>query len=234
MQMIKKKANILYVEDDVYLSYVTCDNLEQNGYSVKHCLDGESAIEAFNTIKFDICILDVMLPKLDGFTLAKKIRETNKNVPIIFLSAKSMKEDRINGLLLGGDDYITKPFSIEELILKIEVFLKRSKINLEDFNETHCHEIGEYCFDFPNLQLVYKDKKYVLTAKEADLLRYFCSNVNKILKREDILNAVWGGDDYYLSRSLDVFISRLRKYLNHDKNITIKNVHGVGFKLMVK
>ena len=229
-----KKANILYVEDDPYLSYVTCDNLEKHGYSVKHCIDGESALETFNNTEFDLCILDVMLPKLDGFSLAKKIRDNNKNIPIIFLSAKSMKEDRINGLLLGGDDYITKPFSIEELILKIEVFLKRNKINIENFQETHCYEIGKYCFDFPNLQLVYQENTYNLTGKEADLLRYFCVNANKVVKREEILNAVWGDDDYYLSRSLDVFISRLRKYLQHDKNIVIKNVHGVGFKLVIK
>lgn len=232
--MLNKKASILYVEDDKYLSYVTCDNLEKNGYFVKHCIDGETAIEAFNESEFDLCILDVMLPKLDGFSLAKIIRERNKNIPIIFLSAKSMKEDRINGLLLGGDDYITKPFSIEELILKIEVFLKRNKVNIEDFQKTHCFELGKYCFDFPNLQLIFEDQKYDLTGKEAELLRYFCVNINSVLKREDILKAVWGDDDYYLSRSLDVFISRLRKYLSHDKNINLKNVHGVGFKLLIK
>lgn len=232
--MLQKKANILYVEDDVYLSYVTCDNLEKHGYSVEHCLDGESAFETFNNNEIDLCILDVMLPKLDGFSLAKKIRKNNKDIPIIFLSAKSMKEDRINGLLIGGDDYITKPFSIEELILKIEVFLKRSKISNDDFQGNNCYEIGDYCFDSPNLQLVYQDHKYTLTAKEADLLKYLCIHSNKILKREDILKAVWGNDDYYLSRSLDVFISRLRKYLKHDKDIVIRNVHGVGFMLVIK
>ncbi len=232
--MLKKRANILYVEDDVYLSYVTCDNLEQQGYAVKHCPDGEMALAAFTGDEFDLCVLDIMLPKLDGFSLAKLIREKNKNIPIIFLSAKSMKEDRINGLLLGGDDYITKPFSIEELILKIEVFLKRNKISSDVTEENDCYELGSYSFDFSNLQLNYKDSKTSLTAKEAELLRYFCLNTNKILKREEILKAVWGDDDYYLSRSLDVFISRLRKYLKHDKNITISNVHGVGFKLIVK
>ena len=228
------KANILYVEDDPFLSYVTSDNLEKQGYSVKHYLDGETAFEAFNTDEFDLCILDVMLPTLDGFSLAKMIREKNKNIPIIFLSAKSMKEDRITGLLLGGDDYLTKPFSIEELVLKIEVFLKRNKVNVEDFQKTHCFELGKYCFDFPNLQLVYEDRKFALTGKEAELLRCFCINANKVIRREDILKEVWGDDDYYLSRSLDVFISRLRKYLHLDNSLNIKNVHGIGFKLMIK
>jgi len=224
-------AKIMLVEDDTNLNYVTRDNLEKHGFTVSAFEDGESALEAFHQEHFDLCILDVMLPKLDGFTLAKEIREKNDNIPIIFLTAKSLKEDKIAGLRLGADDYMTKPFSIEELILKAEVFLRRTRAGHPTLKK-NIFTIGKYHFDFHELLLQYgNETPENLTQKEAELLKYFCLNMNKALKREDILNAVWGDDDYFAGRSLDVFISRLRKYLSKDKNIRIENIHSHGFRM---
>ncbi|HXP49386.1 MAG TPA: response regulator transcription factor [Bacteroidia bacterium] len=227
------KAKILYVEDDVNLGFVTTDNLKLKGFDTVYCKDGKTALEAYGKEKFDLCILDVMLPEIDGFTVARKIREKDKNIPIIFITAKTMKEDRITGFMTGADDYITKPFSIEELLLRMEVFLKRSKIT-ENKNTLPVHfTIGNFHFDFENLFLEDKKKKNQLTLKEAELLRFFCMNQNKILKREEILKTLWGNDDYFIGRSLDVFISRLRKYLSGDKRINIENIHSVGFRMTI-
>ena len=227
------RANIFYVEDDETLSFVTKDNLELQGFSITHCSDGKSAMQHIknNLSEMDLCILDVMLPEIDGFELAKSIRERNSQIPILFLTAKSLKEDRISGLKIGADDYITKPFSIEELILKIEIFLKRSKINTN--HTATLFKVGQYNFDHKNLQLSVNDEQKTLTQKEADLLKLFVENKNEVLKRSHILEEVWGEDDYFLGRSLDVFISRLRKYLNQDDSLALKNIHGVGFKLEV-
>jgi len=223
------KAHLLYVEDDESLSFVTRDNLELQGYQITACDDGEKALEIIKNQTFDLCILDVMLPEVDGFTLAEEIRKKDTEVPIIFLTAKSLKEDKIRGLKLGGDDYITKPFSIEELILKIEIFLKRSKIHTP-VQETE-FAIGQYHFDYKNLSLKLNGTEKSLTQKEADLLRYFAEHKNEVLKRSDILEKIWGEDDYFMGRSLDVFISRLRKYLKGDEDLKIENIHGVGFRL---
>lgn len=227
--MSNTKAKVLYVEDDLYLSFVTQDNLELKGYDVVLCKDGIKAYEAFKAGKFDICILDIMLPNMDGFELAEKIRRENKDIPILFLSAKTLKEDKIKGFKLGADDYITKPFSIEELDLRIKVFLKRSNIKLKTEYNSH-FEIGMYKFDFSNLLLENNEGKRKLTIKEAELLRFLTSNCNKVLKKEFILNEVWNDESYMASRSLDVFISRLRKYLSADQGIQIENIHGVGYK----
>ncbi len=231
--MTKNKPQILYVEDDIYLSFVTKDNLELKGYAITFCKDGKEALEAFQKKAFDLCILDVMMPEMDGYTLARKIREVNEHIPILFLSAKSMKEDRITGLMAGGDDYITKPFSIEELCLKIEIFLKRSRISGSGKLNRGELKIGLYIFDHMNLHLKYKDVSQRLTSREAELLKYLAENMNKVLKKEEILNEVWGDDSYFNSRSLDVFVSRLRKYLREDSSIQINNVHGIGFVLSV-
>ncbi|MGH1433427.1 MAG: response regulator transcription factor [Lewinella sp.] len=221
------RAHLLYVEDDESLSFVTRDHLELQGYQVTHCADGSSAKEAIDRQDYDLCLLDVMLPETDGFTLAKEIRKQNTEVPILFLTAKSLKEDRLFGLRLGADDYITKPFSIEELILKIEVFLRRSRsVSTPPPNE---YVLGEYIFNYPNLKLKIGDDLRRLTQKEADLLKYLLEHKNQVIKRADILEAVWGENDYFLGRSLDVFISRLRKYLKKDQQIRIENIHGVGF-----
>lgn len=223
------KVKILYVEDDEVLAFITKDNLEIQGYEVHHFLDGVEALKAYKKSKFDICIVDIMLPKMDGFTLASKIREIDVEIPILFLTAKSLKEDKIKGLKLGADDYITKPFNLEELLLKIEIFLRRKKIFSED--KKSIFEIGEYVFDYSDLILKYKDEKKRLTQKEADLLVYLISNRKRLIKRSEILKKIWKQDDYFAGRSMDVFISRLRKYLSKDKNIKIRNIHGVGFKL---
>jgi two-component system, OmpR family, response regulator VicR len=225
------KAHLLYVEDDESLSFVTKDNLELLGYKITYCEDGNKAMEVINSkdFKYDLCILDVMLPGVDGFTLATNIRRFNNEVPIIFLTAKSLKEDKIHGLKLGADDYLTKPFSIEELILKIEIFLKRSTFGVKRLPDIT--QVGEYEFDYKNLQLKHTLETKNLTQKEADLLKMFLENKNLVIKRSEILIKLWGNDDYFLGRSLDVFISRLRKCFQHDERIKIDNIHSVGFKM---
>ena len=224
------KARILYVEDDETLSFVTKDHLVLQGYEVTHCPDGRIAIETFREGEFDLCVVDVMLPEIDGFAVAQEIRKRNQEIPILFLTAKVMKEDRIEGLRIGGDDYITKPFSIEELILRIEVFLKRRRIIGQE--EDTARHIGIFQFDYANLSLMENGNPVSLTQREADLLKYFADHKNQVLKRSDILLRIWGEDDYFLGRSLDVFISRLRKYLKKDPTLKIENLHGVGFRFV--
>lgn len=230
--MNSENTHILYVEDDEALSFVTMDNLEDAGYNIHHCENGVEALNEFNKHHFDLCILDIMLPKMDGFTLAEKIREKNKHIPILFLSAKSLNEDKIMGFKLGGDDYITKPYSIEELKLKIKVFLKRSKI-INDKKIKKNYKLGSYTFKYKELSLIIDEDFRTLTQREADLLLFFAQNSNKILERSEILLEIWGKDDYFLGRSLDVFISRLRKYLNEDVRVELENIHGVGFRLNI-
>ena len=226
------KSNILYTEDDETLAFLTKDNLEQNNYEVIHCSDGKSGLESFKTEDFDICILDIMMPKMDGFELATEIRKSNTDIPIIFLSAKTLKEDRLKGLRLGADDYLVKPFSIEELLLKIEIFLKRSQKNTSP--QKPIYEVGKYQFDTQNFFLFNENEKIGLTQREADLLKLFLDNKNSVLKREQILTSLWGNDDYFTGRSLDVFISRLRKILVNEKGISIENLHGIGFRFSVE
>jgi DNA-binding response OmpR family regulator len=223
------KARILYVEDDESLAFITKDHLEIQGYDVHHCKDGEEAQQALSHGNYDLCIFDVMLPKMDGFALCQYVRKTDPHIPIIMLTAKSLKEDKISGLKTGADDYITKPFSIEELILKMEVFLRRNRIT--DQKSQNESLLGQYIFDYKNLSLSIDGNGKTLTQKEADLLKVLLDNKNNVLKRSDILLKVWGEDDYFLGRSLDVFISRLRKYLSQDPNLAIENIHGVGFRL---
>ena len=231
--MAETKAHLLYVEDDESLSFVTRDNLELNNYEVTHCEDGQIALETIRSgQKFDLCILDVMLPEVDGFTLAQEIRKRDEIMPIIFLTAKSMKQDKIHGLTIGADDYITKPFSIEELLLKIDIFLRRSKFSGVVKGNVPV-SVGYYSFDYKNLSLTTEGYSETLTQKEADLLKLLNEHRNQVVKRSFILETIWGKDDYFLGRSLDVFISRLRKYLNLDDRIKIENIHGVGFKFRV-
>lgn len=226
-------AKILYVEDDENLSYVIKDNLEEEGFEVSHYADGKEALKNFQKEKFDLCLLDVMLPELDGFSLAEKIREQNEQIPIIFLTAKVLQEDKIEGLKIGGDDYITKPFSIEELTLRIKVFLKRSTVSdIED--EQNEYKIGKYNFSFSQLILDSDDGIKKLTHREAEVLKYLCDRRDSVIKREDILTKIWGRDDYFLGRSLDVFITRLRKMLAPDESLKIENVHGVGFRFVTE
>ncbi|MEQ9439537.1 MAG: response regulator transcription factor [Cyclobacteriaceae bacterium] len=231
---MKIKATLLYVEDDESLRYVTQDNLALAGYQVVPCPDGQAALEVFRERAIDLCIIDVMLPKVDGFTVARKIRQSNDQIPILFLSAKSLKEDKITGLTIGGDDYIVKPFSIEELLLKIDIFLRRSQARPQPlpYNSAPVN-LGHYIFNHAQQQLTYHDESRALTHREAALLGYLVRYRNQVVKREAILAAIWGEDDYFAGRSLDVFISRLRKYLQQDAGILIENIHGVGFRLLV-
>jgi DNA-binding response OmpR family regulator len=226
-----KQYKILYVEDDETLAYLTKDSLEMQHYEVKHFTNGEDALVDFAMQAYDICVLDIMVPKKDGFEIAKAIRLLNNEIPIIFLSAKTLKEDRITGLKLGADDYLVKPFSIEELTLKLDIFLQRSKKNSI---ENKMYEVGKYQFDAVNYEVILGTEKTTLTQREADLLKLFIQNPHSVLKREDILKALWGTDDYFMGRSLDVFISRLRKILSKDANIVIENLHGIGFRFAVK
>ena len=228
-QHMTNPGTILLVEDDESLGFVIKDNLEINHYLVDWIKNGEDVMKSFQKGTYDLILLDVMLPKVDGFELAERIREQNTLVPIIFISARSMVEDRIEGLKKGGDDYLNKPFSMEELLLKIRNFIKRA--NLESGAGQNNWPIGEYLFKPADLKLIWKDQERILTKKEAEVLELLCKNKGRPLKREDILNNIWGENDYFLGRSLDVFISRLRKYLKNDPSVNIVNLHGVGFKL---
>jgi DNA-binding response OmpR family regulator len=227
-----KKPKILLVEDDSSLGFVLKDNLTLRGYDIKLQGDGESGMQAFQSDVFDLCILDVMLPKIDGFTVGKAIRESNKQIPILFLTAKSMTEDKLEGFKLGGDDYITKPFNIEELVARIEVFLNRPSKTVNQVEKVFT--LGDFQFDHENLSLRHNNSEKILTVKESEVLKLLYLNRNRILKREEILTKVWGEDDYFMGRSMDFFISKLRKYLKDDSNIEIVNFHGVGFKLEIK
>lgn len=233
--MSETAFKILLVEDDEALRFIVKDNLEQNSFRVTAAEDGEIALQLFKQESFDLIILDVMLPKIDGFRVAEKIRAQNDQVPIIFLTARSMTEDKIKGLTIGGDDYIPKPFSMEELLLKIRIFLRRSHSQpfLKPANDGFM-QIGKFSFHPEDLSLSIGNETRNLTLKEAELIRYFAEHPNKVLSRNEILEEVWGSDDYFLGRSLDVFISRLRKYFKDDPAVKITNLHGIGFRFSVK
>jgi DNA-binding response OmpR family regulator len=224
---------ILLVEDDPSLGFVIKDNLSLKGYDITLCKDGDEGEQAFYQQHFHLCILDVMLPKKDGFALARSIRQKNSAVPIIFLTAKSMTEDKLAGFETGADDYITKPFSLEELVYRIEVFLRRSNA-YESLTTEKLFQVGQFVFDPLNLTLKNGSSEKTLTQKEAEVLKLLFQNRDRVLKREEILKKVWGDDDYFMGRSMDVFISKLRKYLKEDPAIQIVNYHGVGFRLEVR
>lgn len=232
--MSDHKANILLVEDDQNLGFVIQDSLKRKGYQVHLCRDGKEGLKYFNSHPYDLCVLDVMLPSKDGFSLAEDIRLTNDQVPIIFLTAKSQTEDRIAGFKAGGDDYVTKPFSHEELALRIEAILRRTMGRANGDERRDVFEIGAYTYDHRALMLHHADEDRRLTRKEGEVLRLLCMHMEQVLPRELLLNMVWGDDTYFLGRSLDVFISRLRKYLKHDPRVKINNVHGVGFKMQLE
>lgn len=225
-----EKSKILYAEDDQTIAFLIQDSLESY-YDINCYSDGRSALDAFNSQDFDICLLDIMMPELNGFELAQEIRNKNTEIPIIFISAKALKEDRIKGLKIGADDYLVKPFSIEELVLKIEVFLKRTKKKDASLLK---YKVGKYDFDPKNYTLQNTENSITLTQRESELLLYFIRHKNMVVKRQDILKAIWGDDDYFMGRSLDVFISRLRKVLADEQNILIENLHGIGFRFSEK
>ena len=224
------KISILLAEDDINLGFVIADQLRSEGYQVSLATDGVEALKRFNEQPYHLCVFDVMMPKKDGFTLAKDIRKINSDIPILFLTAKSMTEDKIEGFNAGGDDYLTKPFSVEELNLRIKSLLKRVNIRTE-IPEEKVFNVSNFVFDTENLTLTLDGKVQSLTKKEAQILKLLFKFKNQVLPRDVILNTVWGQDDYFVGRSLDVFITKLRKYLKADESIVILNIHGVGFKL---
>jgi DNA-binding response OmpR family regulator len=226
------KIKILLAEDDTNLGFVVSDQLKNEGYQVSLALDGADAFQRFNQEEFHICIFDVMMPKKDGFTLAKDIRKINKEIPILFLTAKSMTEDKIEGFKVGADDYLTKPFNFEELNLRIKSLLKRVNIKVDN-EEIKIIQLGEYSFDIENYTLKHKNFSKTLTKKEAQILAILCKFKNQVVSREIVMNAVWGMEDYFIGRSLDVFITKLRKYFVEDTSIQITNIHGIGFKLEI-
>ena len=223
--------NVLLAEDDVTLGFVIKDNLQDAGYSVTHCTDGEMAWKSFQKGNFDICLLDINMPQRDGFSLAKKIRQISDIVPILFLTAKSSEEDKVKGFETGADDYITKPFSMKELMMRMEVFLRRSKkLKSDSVDEV---KLGTLRVVFKELKIITPTTTIMLTRRETELLYFFTQHINKVLNREEILLNVWGKDDYFLGRSMDVFITKLRKHLKADPAVKLETIHGVGFQLTV-
>ncbi len=224
---------ILLAEDDPNLGELLKDYLELKGkYEVSLCQNGEEAIEQFKKDKYDLCILDVMMPIKDGFMVGKEIRKINETIPIIFATAKSMMEDKTRAFELGGDDYITKPFRVEELLLRINALLKRASKDKEE-ETIDKFEIGNYYFDYTSQIITYKGQQQKLSTKEAELLRLLCLKKNDVLTREEALIKIWHDDNYFTGRSMDVFLSKLRKYLKEDSSVEIVNVHGKGYKLLV-
>jgi DNA-binding response OmpR family regulator len=230
---------ILLVEDDQNFGDVLRSYLEMHDYEVTLATDGVKGLEAYQNDDFNLCIFDVMMPKKDGFALAKEIREQDQEMPIIFLTAKAMKDDVLQGFKIGADDYITKPFNSEELLLRIQAILKRSYAKSTIREDVREFFIGKYHFDYPLRILTYDregpdGEKFKLSPKEAQLLRMFAIYKNDILSRSEALNEIWGEDNYFTARSMDVFVTKLRKYLKLDENIEIVNIHGNGFQLLVK
>lgn len=223
---------ILLVEDDPNLGQLVQEYLTIKGYTTDRAVDGNQGLQLFMAGQYDLCIFDVMMPKKDGFTLAKEVRMGNREVPIIFLTAKSMQEDAIQGFKVGADDYITKPFSMEELQLRIQAVLRRTK-RLSDTAEPTTYQIGSFAFDYPHQLLVHEGASQKLTSKESELLKLLAQNLNQPVSRSFALKMVWGDDSYFNARSMDVYVTKLRKYLREDASVQLVNVHGEGFKLIV-
>lgn len=232
--MKQKPRKILLAEDDDNMSFILQDNLRMAGYEVEAFGNGQSALNAFVKTKHDLCVLDVMLPGKDGFAVAQEIRKLSLQVPIIFVTAKALKEDRIYGFKLGADDYITKPFSVEEFLLRIESILKRTYAQPTKADDQLLYTLGKLVCDFSNQQIRLDDRVLELTNKEAKLLKLFCAHQNNVINRDTIQKAIWEDEGYFVGRSMDVFISRLRKLLKGDPDVNILNIHGVGYKLEVK
>jgi two-component system OmpR family response regulator len=228
------RVRILLAEDDLNLGEVIRDLLEIKGYDVVLCRDGEASFQAYRKGRFDLCLIDIMLPKMDGFALARAIRKTNRRIPLIFLTAKAMKEDRVEGFRVGGDDYITKPFHTEELLLRIEAVLRRTGLISENGEDEAAVAIGRYTLDPKTRTLELGNSRRALTQKESDLLHLLARNINAVLERDTAMRVVWGAEGHFVARSMDVYISKLRKHLAEDPRIEIQNVHGRGFRLVVR
>lgn len=224
--------HILLTEDDFDFASILKQYLALSGFKVTWAKDGEEGFALFQENEIDICVLDVMMPKMDGFQLAERIININPEIPFVFLTAKSLKEDKIKGLQLGADDYILKPCEADELVLRIQNILKRTQPSTQKLNEII--NIGTYQFDYQNLQLLHESKTQRITEKEAQLLIYLFRNKNRLSKREGILKTIWGNDDFFSGRSMDVFISRLRKYFIDDTAISIESVRGIGFEFKIE
>jgi len=228
---METKGRILLAEDDEQLNELMKEALEEEGYTVTSCTDGQAAIELFDKDKFDFCLLDVMMPVKDGFAVARKIRRLSDVIPILFISTRSQLEDKTVGYTEGADDYIVKPFAMKELLMKLDVFRRRTR---KMFSETrYDFQLGTLFFSYSELRLSGSNISCTLKQKEADLLRFLSLHPNRILKREEILLAVWGKDDYFLGRSMDVFMSKLRKYLKADPAITLETIHGIGYRFSI-
>jgi DNA-binding response OmpR family regulator len=224
--------HILLLEDDTNLGLVLQEHLQLNGFAVVLCTNGEDGLAEYARDSYDLCLVDVMMPKMDGFSFAREVRNRDSQTPIIFLTAKAMKEDKITGFRIGCDDYLTKPFSVEELLLRIEAVLRRSRQSPTPADLTQ-FAIASYRFDYQRQLLVRGETRVKLTPTESDLLRLLCMNLNRTLERDVALREIWGNDSYFSGRSMDVFVSKLRKYLREDSRIEIVGVHGKGFKLVV-
>lgn len=223
------KTKILLVEDDPNLGAILSEYLDTKGFETKLCRDGQEGFDAFTEGKFDICILDIMMPRKDGFSLAKDIRNRDRDIPIVFLTAKSLKEDALEGFRIGADDFVTKPFSMEVLLMRLHALLRRTK---KEKGESGVFMIGSYQFDFKRNLLTRGKNTKKLTTRESELLKLLCTSED-VLDRNYALKTLWGNDSYFNSRSMDVFITRLRKYFSDDSSVEIINVHGQGFRLMV-
>lgn len=226
----KKKHKILLAEDDSNLGVLLCEYLQAKDYSADLAHDGEEAYNMFINDKYDLCIFDVMMPKKDGFTLAKEVRMANVEVPIIFLTARNVKEDILQGFKIGADDYLTKPFSMEELTMRIEAILRRTS---GESPVLDTYKLGRFKFDTQKQQLIDGENVIKLTTKESELLKLLCSNANKVLERNVALKTIWVDDNYFNARSMDVYITKLRKHLKDDPSVEIINVHGKGYKLVM-
>lgn len=226
--------HILLAEDDLDYAFILKQYLEISGFTITWAKNGVEALAVYPEVKPDICLFDVMMPHMDGFTLAEKILDLYPETPIIFLTAKGLKEDKIKGLKLGADDYVVKPFEVDELILRIKNILKRTQNReaLPKINGTI--PIGSYTFDFENFALIHENITHRITEKEALLIRYLYTNKNRVLKRDDILREIWGNDDFFSGRSMDVFVSRLRKYFSEDPTISISGIRGIGLEFIIK
>jgi DNA-binding response OmpR family regulator len=231
--MESEELKVLLAEDDKNLGAVLKAYLEAKGYKTTLCINGKEAFDIFNKKKFDFCIVDVMMPVKDGFTLAQEIRKLDKHIPILFLTAKSLQEDKIRGFEIGGDDYLTKPFSMEELLVRMKAILRRVNEGTDPETKTTIYKLGKLTFDYNRQSLTSSSAENKLTSKEAELLRLLCEHANDVLDRSVALNRIWQDDSYFNARSMDVYITKLRKYLKEDPAVELLNVHGIGFKLII-
>ena len=231
--MEKNQIRVLLAEDDRNLGNILKNYLEAKGYTTTLCVNGQETIENFNRKEFDFCILDIMMPVKDGFTVSREIRAVDAKIPILFLTAKSMQDDKLQGFEAGADDYITKPFSMEELLLRMHAILRRTEDQGKNVEQENIFKLGQYIFDFNRQLLKIRGREMKLTSKEAGLLRLLCTNANQVLERSVALNKIWQDDSYFNARSMDVYIVKLRKYLKEDPSVELINVHGIGFKLVM-